>query len=112
MVDNWLPLDSDAALDRSSVRAGWISTVINDALLFRATATYALMHHGSLVGRYCETELASRKMETIKEINEQLNDSTKRLSNSTIGGIAMMASTEVLADSITLWAVCHFCQQH
>ena len=96
MVDNWLPLDSGTTLNRPSFRAGWISTVINDAVLFRATTTYALMHHGSLGGRYCEDELSRRKSLTLKAINEQLNDSNQRLSDSTIGGVAMMASTEVL----------------
>ena len=112
MIDNWLPLDSGTSLDRPSFRTGWISTVINDPVLFCATTTYALMHHGSLQGRYCEDELLMRKMVTTQMINEQLSDSNKRLSNSTIGGIAMMASTEVTANSISLSAVCHSCQQH
>ena len=113
MIDNWLPLDSGTGLDRPSVRAGWVSTVINDPVLFRATTTYALMHHGSVFfNRYRETELSRRKIKTIKEINEQLNDSNKCLSNSTIGSIAMMASTEVLPDPTPLLAACHFCQQH
>ena len=112
MVDNWLPLDSGTGLDRPSFRTSWISTVINDPVLFRATTLYSLMHYGSLLGRYRETELSRRKIITMKEINEQLNDSNKRLNNSTIGSIAMMASTEVLADSTPLLAVCHFCQHH
>ena len=112
MIDNWLPLGSGTTLNGPSFRTGWISTVFNDALLFRATTTYALMHHGSLGRQYSEAELSRRKMVTIKEINEQLNDPDKCLSNSTIGSIAMMASTEVLANSITLLAMSRFCQQH
>ncbi|KAL8794358.1 MAG: hypothetical protein Q9195_003055 [Heterodermia aff. obscurata] len=100
MIDNWLPLDAGLTLSRPSSRTGWISTVISDAVLFRATTTYALMHHGSLGQPYSEAELSRRKMVTIKEINEQLSDSNKCLSNSTIGSIAMMASTERVQGNI------------
>ena len=90
-----VPLDRGLEADENPLRASWIPLAIADPLLFQATTTYAALHRGLLCGVQGHVESLARKARTIEMIIEQLHEADQRITDSTIGAIAMMASIEV-----------------
>ena len=95
MVNLWLPCDSGTSFDGGNIRTGWLSTVINNAVLFKATLTYASEHLRLISGSHCPIAASSRRMLTIRGINDQIDDPEMTTSDSTIGAVAMLAAAEV-----------------
>ena len=69
--------------------------MMNDALLFEATATAMAAHLDVLHGRKEHPETIIRKARTIKMINERLKHKETTSNDSTIGAVEMLAGAEV-----------------
>ena len=69
--------------------------MMNDVLLFQATATAMAAHLDVLHGRKEQPQTIIRKAKTIKMINERLRCKETASSNTMIGAIEMLAGAEV-----------------
>ena len=67
---------------------------MQDRLLLLATLNYAAIHYDILSGTYNRQKTLVDKAETIRLIKARLESPTEALKNTTMGAVAMLATTE------------------
>ena len=95
MATNALPFNAVAS--ENPLTKIWLPHAIFDVAVFSATVTFAAVHLDIMSGRTENLSLISHKSETIKQINEKIQNPESALSDSSIGAVAMMAATEIIS---------------